>query len=93
MKIKKIGSKIDFLHNKTLNQIKDAQKNAFIKVLKQKNIPFREFTIKDLDEETIGEFFSYFMLETAIVGKLANINPFNQPAVEQVKMQTKSLLS
>ena len=93
MKIKKIGSKIDFLHNKTLNQIKDAQKNAFIKVLKQKNIPFREFTIKDLDEETIGEFFSYLMLETAIVGKLANINPFNQPAVEQVKIYTKKLLS
>ena len=93
MKIKTIVNKIDFLHNKTLNQIKDVQKNAFIKVLKQKNIPFREFTIKDLDEETIGEFFSYFMLETAIVGKLANINPFNQPAVEQVKMHTKKLLS
>ena len=93
MKIKKMGNKIDFLHNKTLNQIKDAQKNAFIKVLKQKNIPFREFTIKDFDEETIGEFFSYLMLETAIVGKLANINPFNQPAVEQVKIYTKNLLS
>ena len=36
MKIKKIVNKIDFLHNKTLNQIKDAQKNAFIEVLKKK---------------------------------------------------------
>jgi len=32
------------------------------------------------------------MLETAIIGQLANINPFNQPAVEQVKINTKKLL-
>ena len=29
------------------------------------------------------------MLETAIIGKLGNINPFNQPAVEEVKINTK----
>ena len=32
------------------------------------------------------------MIETAIIGKLANINPFNQPAVEQIKENTKKLL-
>mgnify|MGYP006160984983 CR=1 FL=1 len=71
---------------------KEAQKNAFIQALKKNNIPFREFKIKNFSENTLGEFFSYFMLETAIVGKLANINPFNQPAVQQVKIDTKQLL-
>ena len=33
------------------------------------------------------------MLETAIIGKLGNINPFNQPAVEEVKINTKRNLS
>ena len=33
------------------------------------------------------------MLKTAIVGKLLNINPFNQPEVEQVKKETKKILS
>ena len=56
------------------------------------NIPFREFIIKDFKEEALGELLSYFMLETAIIGQLANINPFNQPAVEQVKINTKKLL-
>ncbi len=39
-----------------------------------------------------GELFSYFILETAIIGQLVGINPFNQPAVEQVKTFTKNIL-
>ena len=92
IRIKKVFKKTDFLSNKSLNQIKDAQRNAFIKVLKKKNIPFREFKILDSSEKTLGEFFSYFMVETAIIGKLSNINPFDQPAVEQIKINTKKIL-
>ena len=92
IKIKKLDKRINFLQNKSLHQVKNAQKNAFIAALKKNNIPFREFKIKNFSENTLGELFSYFMLETAIIGKLANINPFNQPAVEQVKINTKKLL-
>ena len=80
-------------NNKSLNQVKIAQKNAFLKVLKKKRIPFREFKIGDINEQTLGELFSYFILETIIVGKLTNINPFDQPAVEEVKVYTKNILS
>jgi len=45
-----------------------------------------------VSEEVLGELFSYFMLETSIIGNLAKINPFNQPAVEQVKINTKKIL-
>ena len=92
LKIKKITNKADFLENKDIDQIKSAQKNALKKVLKKNKIPFREFNINYVDEQTLGEFFSYFILETAIAGKLANINPFDQPAVEQVKVFTKKIL-
>ena len=70
-----------------------SQKKAFISVLKKKRIPFKEIHIKSIDEEAIGELFSYFILEISITGKLAGINPFNQPAVEEVKTITKKLLS
>ena len=80
-------------NNKSLNQVKIAQKNAFLKVLKKKRIPFREFKIGDINEQALGELFSYFILETIIVGKLTNINPFDQPAVEEVKVYTKNILS
>ena len=78
---KKIGEKI----NKTVL----SQRNAFIKVLKRKKIPYREFHFKSISEESITEFFSYFMLETIIISKLINVNPFDQPSVEEVKILTK----
>ena len=88
-----LKKKQNFLNNKSLSQIKEAQKNAFIKALKKKAIPFREFKIKKINEQTLGELFSYFMLEISLIGKLLDINPFDQPAVEQVKVSTKKLLT
>ena len=87
------GKKFNFLMNKKLSKIKKAQKDAFIKILKTKNIPYREFKIKKINEQSLGELFSYFILETIILAKLVNINPFDQPAVEQVKINTKKILS
>ena len=70
-----------------------AQKNALIEVFKKKKIPFREFKVNGINEEVLGKLFSYFIIETIIIGKLINVNPFDQPAVEQVKVKTKKLLS
>ena len=81
------------LNNKSLNEIKNAQREALIKSLKVNNIPFREFKIKKVNEEVLGELFSYFILETVFIGKLTNVNTFDQPAVEQVKNYTKDFLS
>ena len=85
--------KFDFLKKKDLSQIKNAQKKAFLTILKKKKIPFRELVIKDKTEEAIGELLSLFMIEIAMVGKTININPFNQPAVEELKVVTKKLLT
>ena len=81
-----------FLNKKGISSVKKAQKKALIKSFKKNNIPFREFEIKKINEEVLGKLFSIFILETVIVGKLLGINPFDQPAVEQVKIYTKQLL-
>ena len=93
MKMKKITNKINFLDNKKLDKVKMAQQQAIKKVLIKNKIPFREFKINQFNEETLGELFSYFMLEISLIGRLLNINPFDQPAVEQVKIFTKKILS
>ena len=85
--------KKSFLNNLDLNNLKIAQKNALIETFKVTDIPYRELKINKFDEKTLGELFSYFILETIFIGKLSRINPFNQPAVEQVKVITKKLLS
>ena len=92
LNIKKFKIK-NFLDKKNIHKIKDAQKDALIKTLNENQIPFREFRIKNLSEETLGELFAYFIMETILIGKMNLINPFNQPAVEKVKIYTKKLLS
>ena len=87
------GKIFRFAENKELSKVREAQKNALIQALRNKNIPYREFKINKITEETIGELFSYFMLETILIGNFIGINPFNQPAVEEVKVLTKQYLS
>ena len=81
-----------FLKNKDINQIMFAQKKATENVFKQKNIPFRSFEIKKRDEKTLGELFCFFILETILIGKTLKVNPFDQPAVELIKKETKKIL-
>ncbi|MDC3101496.1 glucose-6-phosphate isomerase [Candidatus Pelagibacter sp.] len=82
----------NFLKNKNINNIMYAQKKATENIFKKKSIPFRSFEIKKRNEETLGELFSFFILETILLGKSLNINPYDQPAVELIKKETKKLL-
>ena len=62
------------------------------KFLKKKNIPFRSFEINKRDEKTLGELFTFFILETILLGQTLKINPYDQPSVELIKIETKKLL-
>ena len=59
----------------------------------EKKIPFRSFEVNKRDEKTLGELFSFFILETILIGRCLKINPFDQPAVELIKKETKEILS
>ena len=83
----------NILNNKYINKVKDAQKKALIRAFKEKEIPYREINIGISNEETLGKLFAYFIIETILVGKLINIDPFDQPAVEKVKIYTKKILT
>ena len=81
----------NYLKNKTLDGIKYAQFKATQKVFEKKNIPFRSFFIKKRNEKTLGELFTFFILETILLCKVMKINPFDQPAVELIKKETKKI--
>ena len=80
------------LKNKSLSDILNAQKIASENVFRNKNIPFRSFEIKRRDEKTLGELFTFFILETILLGKCLDLNPYDQPAVELIKKETQKLL-
>tara|TARA_Y100000996_G_C22549039_1_gene653008 strand:+ start:417 stop:1571 length:1155 start_codon:yes stop_codon:yes gene_type:complete len=82
-----------FLKNKSLDKIILAQKNATENVFAKKNIPFRTFEIQKRDEKTLGELFTFFILETILIGRALKLNPFDQPAVELIKKETKKILN
>ena len=79
------------LYKRSVNQIINAQKNATKKVFLNKKIPFRSFTVFERSEKVLGYLFSFFILETILLGKALNINPFDQPSVELIKTETKKL--
>ena len=81
-----------FLKNKSLSFVVNAQSSALKKIFKLKKIPFREINFKKQNEEELGEIFTFFVLETILLSRLMKINPFDQPAVEQVKIETKKIL-
>ena len=58
----------------------------------KKDIPFRSFEIKSRTEKTLGELFCFFILETIMLGRALNVNPFDQPSVELIKKETKKIL-
>jgi len=88
----KILSSHNYLKNKNLGEIIFSQKLATERVFLNKNIPFRSFEITNRDENTLGELFCFFILETILIGMALKINPYDQPAVELIKKETKKIL-
>ena len=89
---KKIYNNLNYLKKHNVQSIKSAQKQATKNIFKAKKIPFRSFEVSNKNEETLGELFTFFMLETILLGKMIKVNPFDQPAVELIKKETKKIL-
>ena len=88
----KILASHSYLKNKSLSEIIISQKLATEKVFLNKKIPFRSFEIINRNENALGELFCFFILETILIGRALKINPYDQPAVELIKKETKKIL-
>ena len=88
----KIISSYSYLNNKNFNNIIYSQKIATENVFLKKKIPFRSFEILNRSEKVLGELFCFFILETILLGRALNVNPFDQPSVELIKVETKKIL-
>jgi len=81
-----------YLRNKKLSKIIESQMKATQNVFKRKKIPFRSFEILERNEQSLGEIFCFFILETILLGRALKVNPFDQPSVELIKKETKKIL-
>ena len=88
-----IPNNMKFLKNKNLGSIIKAHCNAIKNIFKLRSIPFRYFVFNKNDEKELGMIFTFFVLETILLARLMDVNPFDQPAIEQIKIETKKILS
>ncbi len=70
----------------------EAEQRATIDTFKKKNFSFREIFIPKIDEKNIGKLLSLSIIETIASCVYLDVNPFDQPAVEQGKILTKKYL-
>ena len=89
---KNLLSSYKYLKNRNLEEILYSQKIATEKIFLRKKIPFRSFEVLERNEKTMGELFSFFILETILLGRALKVNPFDQPSVELIKTETKKIL-
>ena len=82
-----------YLKNKRLSDIIYTQKKATENIFDLKKIPFRSIEIKNRSEESLGELFTFFILETILLGRALKVNPFDQPSVELIKKETKKIFN
>lgn len=85
-------SLIDFKHaaimtlnGKKMGDLMVAEQRATIDTMRAQNRPLRQLQINQLDIANLGALMMHFILETIAAAELQEVNPFDQPAVEDGK--------
>lgn len=81
------------LGGKSIGDLVAAQGRATTETLAKNGCPVRTIHLDVLDEKSLGELLMQFMLETIIAARLLQIDPFDQPAVEEGKVLAKRYLA
>ena len=79
----KVGFNIE---NYTPSGLLYKQFTSVIDVFRERKIPHRVISLEDHKNPlNLIELFSYFLLETILLGMVMNLDPYDQPAVQDIK--------
>jgi glucose-6-phosphate isomerase len=84
---------VNYLINKTMGDLMHAEQDATIDTFKLNNFKFREILLSEINEEAMGGLMANSIMETIAACIYFEVDPFDQPAVEQGKALTKKYLS
>jgi glucose-6-phosphate isomerase len=48
-------------------------------------MPFEKYEMAEINEKELGKFMAFMMATTIELAKLLEVNPYDQPAVEEYK--------
>ncbi|MAG28887.1 hypothetical protein CL632_01950 [bacterium] len=80
------------LNQRSVTQVMDAIYDGTVASYQKRGLPFVEVILEKINEEELGAFLQFKMIETMLLGRLMNINAFDQPNVEEYKEITRELL-
>jgi len=84
---------LDVLNGLTFHDLITMQSDSVIEALmEQGDIPLDEIILDRVSEGCIGELIYYYELLTSLVGRLINVNTYDQPGVESGKIILKNKL-
>ena len=83
---------LSYLGQKSLNQLIDAEQRATAYAVKNHGRPNMTVAFPVIDERHVGEFIFIYELATTLLGYMKQINPFDQPGVEDGKIYTYALM-
>ena len=83
---------LNFVAGKTIDFVNKKAMEGTIKAHVDGGVPNILINIEKLDEATIGHLLYFFELACAMSGNILEVNPFNQPGVEEYKKNMFKLL-
>jgi glucose-6-phosphate isomerase len=84
---------VGYLGGHLLGDLVAAQTRATAETLARRGRPVRTMTVETLDERSLGALFMHFMLETILAARLMEVDPLDQPAVEEGKKLARAYLA
>lgn len=88
-----VSNEDDFIVGKyNLNKLNDIALTSVAQAHKNGYTPSSIIWINRIDEKYLGELIQFFFMSAIAGGKLLDINPFNQPGVEEYKKLIKGNL-
>ena len=82
-----------YFKDKKMGDLMQAEQMATLETFNINNFKFREINLNLINEKNIGSLMTICIIETIASCVYFEVDPFNQPAVEQGKKLTKKYLS
>jgi len=86
-------SEFDYLRGKTMNKLMKAELRGTLDALKMSRRPVVRIVLPRVDANTVAQLLYMLEVETAMAGRLYNVQTFDQPAVQDGKDIARKLMS
>ncbi|MBI1318156.1 MAG: glucose-6-phosphate isomerase [Candidatus Hydrogenedens sp.] len=85
-------SELEYLRGKSMNKLMSAELRGTIDALKDASRPVIKISLPRVNAHTVSQLLYMLEVETAMAGRLYNVDAFNQPGVEAGKIIARKLM-